>query len=253
MRLKSELQKGQATMTAGKTCSMYFLMLLLFCILLAFLLLSGVEPNPGPATESNNVHVVTSGSFHQGNMHDRKFLQHVTRNCQCEPLSYTAGVQCVANCILAIAFAQLKQISGWNRDDLDAILCCGDALYKTISPAVARYLNTDDIPTHVTLGNTQFTVSIEEDMASSIQMSMIKDVLQSSINNPAMDAVCMMGDHCGASACSVHYHNRKFYVFDSHSRSPEDGSVCAHGASVLTCFSDLMSCATFLCNLGTQL
>ena len=82
----------------------------IFIFAMIILLVFGdIETNPGPYTIIKSV----QGSFHQGDPR----------------LGTNAGTQCVCNSLFAVAWSAIKNISFWNANDLDLILCEGTKLY----------------------------------------------------------------------------------------------------------------------------
>ena len=221
--------------------------LMSLCLIIMLLAASGVEQNPGPGNGNHGIDVLAHGTFHQANMHMNK---HGFAHCKCIPHSYTAGVQCVTNSIVATTFAQFKPIDTWNTSDLDFVLCSGDALYKTIS-SKPELLAMDDIPKQITVWSRQFGVSCDEDMSSASQCGEIQPLLDKMTVQRSTDGVFMLGDQHGAYACSVHYRSGKFYIFNPHAASTTLGFPDPNGVSVLISCQDAESCAMFVNKLAS--
>ena len=125
--------------------------LFLQCIKLKLLILSNdIETNPGPFFVKQ-----IQGSFHQSH---QKF-------------SSSAGNQCAAIGLFALSFSEIKSVSRWTPQNIDAIREYGDQLYKSLN--LDRFLEPQDLPLTVNIHSIevhyQFTYFHQAFLENSIQ------------------------------------------------------------------------------------
>ena len=225
------------------------MMLVYFTLFMMALIHPTPSSSDGYGLSIMHTSVLATGTFHQGNMHN---FSHPTQDCCCSRNSYTAGVQCLANSIVAIAYTQQKDITSWKQTDMDSILCQGDMIYRTIS-TVPRLLEISDIPSLVTLFDTDFRISYGREYHCDMQIVRIIEVIRTMSISGTCNAIIMMGDHRGAAACSLHYQHQKYFVCDAHARSGKTGLLHPNGSSVLVQCNNTTACALFLETLGNSL
>ena len=61
----------------------------------------------------------------------------------------TADMPCACNEMLAVCWSNVRKISCWSSFDFDHVLDLGDNLFKNLG--LNRYLDTSDLPEHVSL------------------------------------------------------------------------------------------------------
>eukprot|EP00111_Clytia_hemisphaerica_P017204 TCONS_00050917-protein len=182
------------------------------------LLLSGdVELNPGPSVQ---------GSFHQGH---RRFGK-------------TAGIQCSSNCFFAICYAQFRKLSLWKTHDLDYVLDQGDLNFKKLgitgqSPYIEEFSKVIEIGNSTCALNFNIFEGYFETGNISVNFVQEELLLQHS------GAVLVIAGNCLA----VMHYNKKYFVFDPHSRNSEghqvEGSI---GTSVLLKFDSLQEIKQYI-------
>lgn len=219
----------------------------IYCLLM----MSGIEPNPGPSYGDEFIRksIRVCGHSHQGNITE---TPHNVYRCVCVPNSYSQGVQCVCNSITAVALRQLKDIHMWQSDDIDVILCSGDRFYKAIS-SEPRYLEMSDIPSKVHILEEDFYIVQHAPMVTEVKAALIRPALDKLLTHQCIDGILLMGNRSGAYASSIHCHNDSFYIFDPHARSGTTGYPHPDGKSIVIHFEDSISCALYLKNIGYQL
>ena len=173
-------------------------------------------------SENYTVMKIVPGSFHQG---DPKFHE-------------SAGLQCGINCIVSTCFSVAKKISSWNQSDLDYILETGNEYFK--NNGYTQYLALDELPIVVDIDGYVFNLSKMEDMKT-IDMNIATD--SRLFWGSAFSDCLKISQAVICVTCDVIFMIRKesnyYYVFDSHSRSSNNGEPCDNGYSVLMKFKNL--------------
>ena len=182
---------------------------------------------------------IVSGSFHQGDLNVFS--------------SRTAGKQCVANCVVALAKSVITSVQTWNQDDLDNILLCGDSLYTQIH-GVHEYLEYEDIPKVIKVYEKVFTMKQLSEQhalcdATSIQELFINSFLQHQLH----DIIILFGTAVCSYASSIIINNDGFYIFDSHARSSSTGLSAANGSSTLYKLGTVEELVTYMTELAKNL
>ena len=172
----------------------------------------------------DTLNVSVQGSFHQG---DRMF-------------GVTAGTQCVANSLTALAYQKVKNCKEWQPYDMDNILVTGDEMYTFLqrsSSVTNRYLLITELPQSFECFERSYEFRTNESLPSLINLEGVElnyadfnafellEALQIALDDTDGCFVCFRGNTflIGKGATG-------FFTFDSHARSPE-GFQCANGRS----------------------
>lgn len=115
---------------------------------LGILLLCGdIEINPGPYT----VLKCTKASFNQAH----------------EKFGETRGIQCTCISLFDICFSLFKQVSRWDKTDIDYVIEKGDFLYKTQN--TQNFLSCDELPRTVIVEHVESDIQFFENRSGILQ------------------------------------------------------------------------------------
>ena len=186
---------------------------------------------------NDSSHLCIQGSFHQGLV----------------TFGHNAGKQCVANCLIALAYSRLNEVKSWTRLTLDNILREGHELYTFIH-GNHELLLVSDLPSQIEVLNRLVRFEQKESFASlintdnSVDFSNLPGVLplDQSIQESLIDSdgcfICVKGN------TSVVIKQRgKLYLFDSHARNTL-GLPDSNGASLVMELTDVEHLYQHLCN-----
>ena len=204
-----------------------------------------IETNPGPFSgdasqnEKSSLPVVL-GNFHQG---DYQFS------------TGSRGQQCYPNALIALLYAQVKDVCQWSCEDLDRILIIGDELYKSIRRQVCEnYLRVEELPSCIEIFGSVYIIQQDEQILPHLNRSLLIDdslSLQNALENCFMQndlaLICI-----GCYASGVIATGSAYYFFDSHARS-EDGLPCADGKALLFPCTSVQSLCDYIYKLSSNL
>ena len=185
------------------------------------------------------------GNFHQGN----------------ELFGTNAGLQCVPNCLSALAYQSLKSVHEWKSTDLDKILMTGNELYDVLQKFCNishHYLLISDLPENLHIHNELFHFSYRDSFSSLIpscnneempdlsqfNAKPLKEALMLSLSNSDGCFVCF-----GGNTMIVGKFMEGYFLFDSHSRSlsgtstPTGKSTCRIVANITDVYLHIMNLA----------
>ncbi|XP_022312092.2 uncharacterized protein LOC111117320 [Crassostrea virginica] len=174
------------------------------------------------------LNVSVQGSFHQA---DAIFGE-------------TAGTQCVANSLTALAYQKVKMSEEWETRDMNKILTTGDEMYTFIqrsSSMANRYLLITELPQFFECYERMFEFKANESLPSLINLENIElnyadfnayelfEALQIALDGTDGCFVCF-----GGNTFLVGKSGDTFFTFDSHSRSCEGfQSECGRSTRIL--------------------
>ena len=187
--------------------------LFLQCIKLKLLILSNnIETNPGPFFVKQ-----IQGSFHQGH----------------QTFSSSAGNQCASIGLFALSFSEIKSVSHWTPQNIDAIIEYGDQLYKSLN--LDRFLEPQDLPVTVNIHSIevhhQFTYFHQAFLENSIQSKACwRNLLDEHFKKHALLWI-------GQNTVTLIKGGNSICLFDSHSWDC-NGKISDNGLSILMTFSN---------------
>ena len=140
-----------------------------------------------------------------------------------------AGAQCTATAVYALGMTCKLPVEQWTRQVMDEILVCGYR-YHVISREENTDLDEDmlsvrDLNTHLNVRNTIYTVNFGNQI--DVQL---KDLENHLYNQFSIHHLIVLISH--GLTISLFYYDGRFYLFDSHSRTPA-GKLSPRGAAVL--------------------
>lgn len=160
----------------------------------------------------------------------------------------TAGTQCVANCLAALAYNALKCARNWKTNDLNKILVTGDELYTYLqnsSSITNRYLLVEELPQYFECYNKTFDFSVKTVVPSLISLFDEEPCYSDFNAYPLLEGLQMAlheTDGCfvcfGGNTLLIGKTDQEFFIFDSHARCPR-GYVSFTGKSTRIIFKDV--------------
>ncbi|KAK7095599.1 hypothetical protein V1264_004989 [Littorina saxatilis] len=198
------------------------------------------QPAKATARRSKTPRTVLQATYHQGSsvFNDR-----------------TRGRQCVGMATSAVAYAEIKDMSTWTKEDLDLVLLFGDYMYQKMlddeEDNVQGYLQLSDIPAQINLFNKNFHVSRSAHACGVVGLgpsfseafSLSGAIKRAFDNFPSMILVLK------ETSVMIHKSTDSFWLFDSHSRN-QNGMPSANGKGVLMKFQDLDDLLKFLTEMS---
>ena len=164
------------------------------------------------------------GHFHQGHL---KF-------------GVNTGKQCVANCLCAMMYSQVKELQQWTSYDMDLVLNSGDELYGHLSKSTAMnndYLLINELPDELIAFKKSYTMTYHEsvtgmfedddDNLAEFNMMQLNRALEQTLQRYNACFVCFNVNTFGVIA-----QDGVYYIFDSHSRD-DNGWQVQDGRSLL--------------------
>lgn len=152
-----------------------------------------------------------------------------------------AGTQCVANCLGAVAYHKLKNTENWDMSDMNIVLATGNELYSFLQRSSTinnRYLLVSELPQFVECFDKMFEFRCNESLASLISLGVDEPCYDDFNAHTLLDAMqisLLDTDGCfvcfGGNTFLVGKTCAKYFIFDSHSRTPE-GYQTADGKSI---------------------
>ena len=215
-----------------------YLAYLFVSFMLTILMLAGdIEMNPGPTSSlfgDGKDKEVIPGTVHQGSI---KYLARLS-----------AGHSCMANSLVALAYATIFEVGSWNKSVVNNILDFGAELYEKLYPSrsdkSSAFFQITDLKTSFSLKEKHFTCNPESSMVGYLNM-------ESNDRNGVLytlETAIISG--FGISPHCIYIHNgygiavftasNMFHVFDPHSRNLE-GLPTPNGQAVLVILCSVKS------------